>query len=68
MGAQMAEETKQKTISSTSGGACVEVEVLSLALALWAGHEFIKRLGGREGADWNQIATVLNLSRILLLI
>ena len=64
----MAEETKPKTISSTIGAACVEVEVLSLALALWAGRKFIKRLGGREGAGWNQMATVLNLSRILLLI
>jgi hypothetical protein len=44
------------------------VEVLSLALALWAGHEFIKRLGGGEGADLIQMATVLNLSRILRLI
>ena len=64
----MAEETKPKIISSTIGGACVELEALSLALALWAGHEFIKRLGGREGAGWNQMATVLNLSRIPLLI
>ena len=64
----MAEETKPKTTNSTIGAACSEVEALSLALDLWAGHEFIKRLGGGEGADWNQIATVLNLSRILLLI
>jgi len=68
VGAQTAEEIKPKTTNSTIGAACSEVEALSLALDLWAGHEFIKRLGGGEGADLIQMATVLNLSRILRLI
>lgn len=49
MGAQIAAETKPAAISRPIGAACIEVEALSFALALWAGHEFIKRLeAGRE--------------------
>ena len=49
VGAQSAVEARPEAISNAIGVACIEREVLSFALALWAWHEFIKRLGGREG-------------------